>query len=241
MSADSPCQEPTCAEPGAAARASKTREVNHVPWWTYAALLPVSLLMRLWLMSLRMRLDSATLAAVNAERGPVIVCFWHNRLFIAAELRRRFRSFKPMNGLVSASKDGAWLVAFFNLLGIGAVRGSSSWRGGRALVELGDRLSAGEDIAITPDGPRGPCYDFKKGPAALARSAACPVFLVGSKFSKAKRLKSWDRFILPFPFSKVELTVDIVRPEEGAAEPDDIALAARLRDRLLAITDDEPL
>lgn len=234
MSAEEPEKE---AVP-AAAPAPKKRVVNHVPWWTYAALFPASLLVRLWLMSLRMRFDPAGLEQVRAERGPVIVCFWHNRLIIAPELRRRFRSFQKINALVSASKDGAWLVAFFNLMGVGAVRGSSSWRGGQALVELARKLRAGEDIGITPDGPRGPCYDFKKGPASLALSSGRPVFLVGSKFSRARRLRSWDRFIVPYPFSKVELTLDIVHPDAALAALSEEALADEFRRRLLALTDD---
>lgn len=227
-------------EPEPAPAAPKRREINHAPWWTYAALLPASCLIRLWLMSLRMRFSPEARAQIEAERGPVIVCFWHNRLIIAPELRRRFRAFRRINALVSASKDGGWLVAFFNLMGVGAVRGSSSWRGGQALVELSRKLRDGEDIGITPDGPRGPCYDFKKGPASLALSSGRPIFLVGSKFSRATRLRSWDRFVIPHPFSAVELTLDVVRPSGRLAALSEEELAAELRARLLAITDDEP-
>lgn len=214
----------------------KPRRVNHTPWYAYAALFPACLLMRLWLMTLRMKGDAAVADTIAKERGPIIVCFWHNRLFISPELRRRYRSFKPMNGLVSASKDGAWLVAFFNLLGIGAVRGSSSWRGGRALVELEEKLLAGEDIAITPDGPRGPLYDFKLGPASLALRTKSPVLLVGAGFASAKRLKSWDRFALPRPFSTVKLRAELLYPKQFEGR-NDYALAEMLRDRLLALSD----
>jgi len=214
----------------------KPRTINHAPWYAYLALFPLTLAMRLWLMTLRMDGDPSVARTIAEEKGPVIVCFWHNRLIISPELRRRYRSFKPMNGLVSASKDGAWLVAFFNLLGIGAVRGSSSWRGGKALVELEEKLLAGEDIAITPDGPRGPVYDFKLGPASLALRTRSPVLLVGSGFASAKRLKSWDRFALPHPFSKVMLRAELVRPEQFAGM-NDVALAGFLRDKLLAIGD----
>lgn len=217
---------------------AKPRTVNRVPWWTYAALAPISLLLRLWLLTLRMRADPVALARLNAMRGPLIVCFWHNRLFIAADLRRRYRPFKPMHGLVSASKDGAWLVAFFNLMGIGAVRGSSSWRGGQATVELDGKLAAGDDVAITPDGPRGPCYDFKKGPATLALRRRAPVVLVGAEFGRAKALRSWDRFRIPAPFSRVDLRVDIVEPEARWDAHTPETFAAELRERLLRLTPD---
>lgn len=219
-----------------AAAAPKPRVVNRVPWWTYVVLAPASVVLRLWLMSLRMHVDAAQLAAVNAQRGPVVICLWHNRLFIAAELRRRYRSFKPQHGLVSASKDGAWLVAFFNLMGIGAVRGSSSWRGGQATVELEAKLRAGHDIVVTPDGPRGPIYDFKKGPALLALRRRVPVFLVGADFGCAKSVRSWDRFKIPAPFSRVTLKVDVVLPDTRHEALTPEAYAAELRERLLALT-----
>ena len=226
---------PESVESPASAPAAKPRRVNHAPWYTYIALFPACLLMRLWLATLRMRGAEEAARVIREERGPIIVCFWHNRLIIASELRRRYRNFKPMNGLVSASKDGAWLVAFFNLMRIGAVRGSSSWRGGRALVELSEKLREGEDVAITPDGPRGPMYDFKKGPAALALAETCPVLLIGAGFSKAKRLRSWDKFILPYPFSKVELRAELVRHDASWAGLDDVALANLLREKLLRL------
>lgn len=219
-------------------RSPKPRQVNHTPWCAYAALFPATVLLRLWLATLRMRGAEEAARIIGEERGPIIVCFWHNRLIIASELRRRYRNFKPMNGLVSASKDGAWLTAFFNLMGIGAVRGSSSWRGGRALVELSEKLREGEDVAITPDGPRGPLHDFKKGPAALALGETCPVLLVGSGFANAKRLRSWDRFILPYPFSKVELRAELVCHDASWTGLDDVALANLLREKLLRLNEE---
>ncbi len=219
----------------AAPSSPKPRVVHRVPWWTYAVLAPASLVLRLWLMTLRMRVDAGELARVEQLTGGTVMCLWHNRLFIAAELRRRYRPRKPIHGLVSASKDGAWLVAFFNLMGIGAVRGSSSWRGGQATVELESRLRAGHDVVITPDGPRGPIYDFKKGPAVLALRRGVPVILIGAEFAKAKTLRSWDRFKIPAPFSRVDLRVDIVMPEARHAAMAPEAFADELRARLLAL------
>lgn len=222
----------------AGAPAPKKREVNHVPWWTYAVLFPVAVIVRLWLATLRISGDAKTVAAMSGERGPVVCCMWHNRLVLGSELHRRYRPFIPMNALVSASKDGAWLVAFLREIGVFAVRGSSSWRGGPALIELLRKLKAGEDVAITPDGPRGPCYDFKKGPAALAMQAGRPVLLIGATLSRAKRLRSWDRFAIPYPFSKVTLRAELVRPGDHPEAADDIAFAGILRAKLMALTGD---
>jgi lysophospholipid acyltransferase (LPLAT)-like uncharacterized protein len=217
---------------------ARKREINHVAWWIYAALWPVSILVRLWLASLRMSGDAKTIAAMSGERGSLVSCMWHNRILLGSELHRRYRPFIPMNALVSASKDGAWLVAFLDLIGVETVRGSSSWRGDRALIELSRKLKSGEDVAITPDGPRGPCYDFKKGPAALAMIAGRPVLLIGSTLSRAKRLRSWDKFAIPYPFSKVTLRAELVWPGDHPEATDEISFANLLRAKLMALTGD---
>jgi hypothetical protein len=135
---------------------------------------------------------------------------------------------------VSASKDGAWLAAFFKLVGIEAVRGSSSHRGVAALRELIAAVQAGMDVAITPDGPRGPRYTVKQGPVLVARRAGAPLLLASCKFHSAWRLKSWDGFYLPKPFSKITLRciqLPCVESLEGDA-------ATIIQDALMAITED---
>ena len=112
--------------------------------------------------------------------------------------------------MISASGDGAWLAAFFRLCGLHSVRGSSSWRGKAALKALVAKAAQGHDIAITPDGPRGPCYDFKPGALLAARLAKAPVVLLGMRFSRAWRLSSWDGLYLPRPFSRVRVTGQVM-------------------------------
>ena len=175
----------------------RQRRVREIPLWQMALLFPLSLLLRTWLWTLRITIPPEAAKQVAEQRHSLIVVFWHNRLFISADLRRRFRPFGKMNGLVSPSKDGAWLAAFFRFLGIGAVRGSTSRRGGQAMLEIYRKLSRGEDVAITPDGPRGPRYKFNPGAALIAQKTHCPVALIGSEYSRAIRFKSWDGFILP--------------------------------------------
>jgi lysophospholipid acyltransferase (LPLAT)-like uncharacterized protein len=133
---------------------------------------------------------------------------WHNRLFVIPWLHRRYRPGRVLYGLVSASRDGAWLAELLECFGIRSVRGSSSWRGGQALRELCHRLKDSRaDLGITPDGPRGPRYRFKEGGILLAKTRKLPVLFVGVHFTRYWRLKSWDRFRLPKPFSTVYLRV----------------------------------
>jgi lysophospholipid acyltransferase (LPLAT)-like uncharacterized protein len=204
----------------------------------YPALFPVACLLRLWLRTLRIRVSAQDKAAWDAAGAGRLVVFWHNRLLVSGDLRRRFSDTVPMNGLISASKDGSWLAAFFRLLGIGTIRGSSSWRGGRAMLEIVRHLREGEDVAITPDGPRGPCYNWKPSAAQLALTTHCTVVLAGTRYSRGRRLASWDGFYLPAPFSRVDLVLDIVAPDDPARSLSLEDFSEQLRQRLMRITDD---
>jgi lysophospholipid acyltransferase (LPLAT)-like uncharacterized protein len=201
------------------------------------ALWPLAMLMRLWSRTIRIDAEGEEVTVLQDVSEPVIVLFWHNRLFLIPELRRRFCSDRAICGLVSASKDGAWLAAFFHLMGVQTVRGSSSRRSREAVSELAGCLARRIDVAITPDGPRGPIYSFKPGPAILGRRSGARFLLVGLTFSSAWRLKSWDRFILPRPFSRVTLRCRLLNP--GALPEDFSECAEALRAELASLASDE--
>jgi len=186
--------------------------VHAIAGWRRLVLWPLGLLVRGWCRTLRIDLDEGSRAALSRTGGATIFTLWHNRLFVTAEVFRRFREGKRIFALVSASKDGAWLAAFFAVVGMHTVRGSSSRFGREALHALAEKLQQGDDVGITPDGPRGPCYDLKGGGVLLARRTGATTVLLGVRFTKAWRLRSWDAFYLPRPFSRIEL-----RAEEWSA------------------------
>jgi lysophospholipid acyltransferase (LPLAT)-like uncharacterized protein len=140
---------------------------------------------------------------------PVIYAFWHNRILAitAAFLRVYPRGRRGVLVLTSASKDGMWLGELAGHLGMGSVRGSSSRRGATAMRELLDRVAEGYDIAITPDGPRGPRYEMGSGLVYLAQKAGLPVIPCHARFHGAIRLKTWDRFAIPRPFARLDVTL----------------------------------
>ena len=160
---------------------------------------------------------------VRLRGEPTLFIFWHNRLFLAAEFARRYRGGHPIYGLISASRDGAWLSAMFSMLGVRPVRGSSSRLGREAVTELVEALEAGCDVAVTPDGPRGPCYEMKPGALIVARRARARVVLAGFDFEASWRLSSWDGFHIPRPFSTVHMRF----VEAASNDIDDSADAAR--------------
>lgn len=179
--------------------------INAIEGWRKLALLPLGLLVRAWGASLRFELDPVSLANLTRVDRPVIFALWHNRLFLVSEIFRRYRRGHRLYGLVSASKDGAWLSALFALVGLNTIRGSSSKLGREAVMSLVNVLKQGDDIGITPDGPRGPLYVFKPGSLIVARRTAAPIMMLGAHFTSSWQLRSWDRFYLPKPFSTVHL------------------------------------
>jgi len=165
--------------------------------------------------SLRCRwLDHSGLADTPGDQ-PVIFCLWHNRLALSMVVHRRHP--RKLAALVSASKDGALLAAVLGRFGVEQVRGSSSRRGPQALLELTSRAQKGYDLAVTPDGPKGPRYVVQEGVIALAQVTGLPIIPVTCNSRRKLCLKSWDRFQIPLPFSRCELILKqpILVPREA--------------------------
>jgi hypothetical protein len=131
--------------------------------------------------------------------------FWHNRLFIVPWFFTHYMCPRRSSALTSPSKDGEILAAFLARFGIGAIRGSSSRGGTKAVFEMKRAAEAGHDIAITPDGPRGPKYRLNPGVIALAQVADIQVLPVIVHYTRFWELKSWDAFRIPKPFSVVNV------------------------------------
>lgn len=190
-------------------------------------------LIKVWSMTVRIHIEEEDRSALARTDVPIALVIWHNRLFMGAEIVRRVRGGKPFHGIISASKDGAWLVGFFEMMGIKAIRGSSSWGAREAANAMIKTAQAGQDLGITPDGPKGPIYEFKPGGLIIARRAKLPMLLVGMEFSHVKQLRSWDRFILPLPFSRVTVRCRQVLP---ATLPKDRTEAlAQLKDQMMKL------
>lgn len=226
VSSASASTSPTSSEP--VAGPGKVVAQTAKGWRRVAAVL-AGWIVRLWGASLRVHFPEETRRIVSEDERPTLFVLWHNRLFAAVRLSHLLRPNHPLHCLVSASKDGAWLSAFFESAGLKVVRGSSSRGGREAVSELVDVLHAGHDAGITPDGPRGPIYVCKPGAIVVARRAKVRVVVLGICYENAWRMKSWDRFGLPRPFSAVHLCVEEIDPAALAADDAREHLEARLR------------
>lgn len=180
-------------------------DVYSVPRWYYLWLYPIYLFVRLWQATVRFELPEEDLAQLSPGRR-MIVLIWHNRIFITPMLKYRYRSGSPMAGLVSPSKDGAVLSAFFGFFGISTVRGSSRRRGVFAIRDMVNTLKSGCDVCVTPDGPRGPMYEIKRGALKVAELSGEDMLIIRAHYGPHITIKkTWDRFMIPLPFTTVRL------------------------------------
>lgn len=130
-----------------------------------------------------------------------VVAFWHGSMLYPWYYFRN----RKLQALISQSKDGELLARILKKWKYQVVRGSSSKGGRVALGVMVDLLKHEGAVAITPDGPRGPIHEFKPGAVIAAQRAQVPLVLLGAGYMKQTQLKSWDRFSVPKPFSKVRL------------------------------------
>ena len=207
-------------------------------WRRWFLLYPASWLLRLYYASLRVRMDPEEEKILRDSSRPLVFVIWHNRSFVAPMILRDYRRREKCFCLISPSKAAAWEASMFELLGIPSARGSSSRRSIVAMRELLKGFEAGNDICISPDGPTGPRYEFKRGAAVAARLTKASVLLVGADSQSAWRPNTWDRHFLPLPFSRVTLRAKRFENAEifdGAA---DEAVTERLARELNFLNDD---
>lgn len=169
---------------------------------------------RLVFLTIRLRVVDRSGFLKNSPDFPLIITFWHNRIIAVTLtfLRKYPAGRKGVSVLTSASKDGEILAQVMAGFGMGAIRGSSSRRGSRALLECAQHLESGADLAVTPDGPKGPRYHLGPGLILLAQKTNARVVPVHVKFHGAIELKTWDGFRIPLPFSRVDVTIDDFQP-----------------------------
>lgn len=148
---------------------------------------------------------------------PAIFCFWHGRLIMQPFLRPRAR---PLYVLISHHNDGALITATIRWFGIDSVRGSRKQGAAQAVFDLLRVTEAQANIAITPDGPRGPFQKAAPGAAYVAAKTGYPLVPVAFSASRHWRFGSWDKFMLPKPFARIRFLCGapmFVTEEEAAA------------------------
>jgi len=130
---------------------------------------------------------------------PFIFALWHGQLLPLLWHHRG----EGVLILISEHRDGELVARAAQSLGYGLIRGSSTHGAERALISLVRELKSGHEVAITPDGPRGPAKSFAPGALVAAQRSDSFILPVAASADRAWRLRSWDRFIIPKPFARV--------------------------------------
>jgi len=137
--------------------------------------------------------------------SPVIVAFWHAELLLAPFIYKRVAPGRSVDVMISEHFDGEIIARTMRFFGIGAIRGSSSKGAAKALIQAIRRIKQREgDVAITPDGPKGPRHELSDGIVAMARKTGAPIVIFNYRPSRFKQAKSWDRFLIPLPFGTID-------------------------------------
>ena len=176
------------------------RRIMESPFWgRILSWLAARYIRVVWLTG-RWRIENEEIARDLVEkRAPFIACFWHGRMLI---IPNAWIYAPPMQILISQHRDGAFISRALGYLGIGTIAGSTTRGGTTALRGIIRALKSGEYVGITPDGPRGPREKVSSGTIAAARLSGAVLLPVTYGAKRRKVLDSWDRFMIPFPFTR---------------------------------------
>lgn len=160
-----------------------------------------SFLLWTYCLTWRIKLHDKSLADRIAKNERTVIAIWHDQLL---PLSFSWRG-RKMGTLASRSEDGDMISKQLERWGYIMARGSSSRGGARAVIELKRLMESGHDITLTVDGPRGPRHRVKPGIIFLAKQSGSPVIAVTMRVKHFKRFASWDKFVLPLPFARIDI------------------------------------
>lgn len=173
------------------------------------------------------------LAELRRRRQPVVFVFWHGQLLPLVYYHRN----EGIVVLVSEHGDGEYIARVIHRYGFGTVRGSSTRGGVKGLKGLLRAAREGRDLGISPDGPRGPRQVFKRGALLAAQLSGLPLLPLAAGCDRAWYLKSWDRFMIPKPFSTLRIRYAPPRWVPRRGTPRELeALALEVEEELKAMS-----
>lgn len=136
-----------------------------------------------------------------------VVAFWHGELLMQPFNYQKLKPSGKISAMISQHKDGEAITRTVEYLGIHSIRGSSSRGAAKVLISAIKEIKGGDDVAITPDGPRGPRHSVADGVVAISQKTNAKILVFNCKPSKYWQFNSWDKFIVPKPFGKLEFFI----------------------------------
>lgn len=153
---------------------------------------------------------------------------WHGELLMTPQAYREIHPKHKASAIISAHFDGALIAGTLNLLKIRPLRGSSRKGAKQVLLQAFKSIKAGEEVLITPDGPKGPRHTMNDGAVGIALKSKLPVFIMSFQSSSYWQLRSWDKFVIPKPFSKLDFTIQSLSLEGMTHEEAKIYLSKQM-------------
>ena len=146
-------------------------------------------------------INDAGWRTLRAQQRPFIFALWHGQL-LPLVVQHRSQGIRILS---SEHRDGELIAQIAERLGLASIRGSTTRGAARALLAMCDALVSGHEVAVTPDGPRGPARSFASGAIVAAHRSGAPIVAIGVSVSSAWHLRSWDAFMIPKPFARVTI------------------------------------
>ena len=143
---------------------------------------------------------------------------WHGELFMTPQAYRYMHKKHPASAIISSHFDGSLIAGTLAFLDIRPLRGSSKKGAKQVLLQAFKSIKSGEEVLITPDGPRGPRHSMSDGAIGIALKSKLPIFVMNFKAKRYWQLNSWDKFVIPKPFTTIDFYMQSISLEDMELE-----------------------
>jgi len=158
---------------------------------------------------------------------------WHSELFMTPQAYRYIHTKHPASAIISAHFDGSLIAKTLAYLAIRPLRGSTKKGAKQVLLQAFKSIKSGEEVLITPDGPRGPRHTMSDGAIGIALKSKLPIFVMNYKAKDYWQLNSWDRFVIPKPFTTIDFYMQSISLEGMALADAKVYLRAKMLENTL--------
>lgn len=141
------------------------------------------------------------------EERQYVCVTWHGELFMSPQAYRSIHKKHPASAIISSHFDGGLIARTLQFLHIRPLRGSSRKGAKQVLLQAFKSIKSGEEVLITPDGPKGPRHNMSDGAVGIALKSKLPIFVMNFTAENYWQLGSWDKFVIPKPFTQVDFYI----------------------------------
>jgi hypothetical protein len=166
--------------------------------------------------------------STDIGNGQHVCVTWHGELFMSPQAYRKIHQKHAASAIISSHFDGALIASTLGFLKIEPLRGSSRKGAKQVLLQAFKSIKRGEEVLITPDGPKGPRHSMSDGAIGIALKSKLPIFVMNYTASSYWQLDSWDRFVIPKPFSKIDFYMQRISLEGMVLEEAKAYLSSKM-------------